>query len=47
MRWPLSLLILAAGIAISVLVWWVSGGRIALVLLPLVFALPLLTRRRG
>ena len=46
MRWPLSLLILAAGIAISVLAWWASGGRIALVLLPLVFALPLLNRRR-
>lgn len=46
MRWPLSLLILAAGLAISVLVWWASGGRFALVLLPLVFALPLLSRRR-
>lgn len=46
MRWPLSLLILVAGLAISGLVWWASGGRFALILLPLVFALPLFMRRR-
>lgn len=46
MRWPLSLAILAAGIAISIGVWWASDGRVALVLLPLIFALPLLGRRR-
>jgi hypothetical protein len=46
MRWPLSLAILLAGLAISALVWWASGGRFALLLLPLFFALPLLNRRR-
>jgi len=47
MRLTTSLLILAAGIAISVGVWLATGGRVALFLLPLVFGLPLLWRRKG
>lgn len=46
MRWPLTLVILLVGLAISGLVWWASGGKAFLLLLPLVF-LPLLGRRRG
>ncbi|WP_183280419.1 hypothetical protein [Phenylobacterium zucineum] len=46
MRIGTSLLILAAGIAISVAAWAASGGRLFLVFLPLVFGLPLLWRRR-
>ena len=47
MRLPMTLLILAVGIGISVLVWVASGGRVALFLLPLVFGLPFVWRRRS
>lgn len=47
MRLPMTLLILAAGIGISVLVWVASDGRAMLFLLPLVFALPFVWRRRS
>jgi hypothetical protein len=46
MRWTLSVAILLAGLAVSALVWWASGGRFALLLMPLIFALPLFGRRR-
>lgn len=45
MRWPVTLLVLLAGLAVSALVWWASGGKAVFLLLPLVF-LPLLGRRR-
>lgn len=47
MRLTTSLLILTAGIAISAAVWFATGGRVALFLLPLVFGLPFLWRRRS
>jgi len=47
MRLSMTLLILAVGIGISVLVWVVSDGRVALFLLPLVFGLPFVWRRRA
>ncbi|HEY9219302.1 MAG TPA: hypothetical protein VIO94_14730 [Phenylobacterium sp.] len=46
MRWPLTLLILVGGLALSGLVWWASGGRVAFLFLPLLLGLPLLSRRR-
>lgn len=42
----LTLLILAAGLAISIAAWRLTDGRMLLVLLPLVLGLPLLWRRR-
>lgn len=39
-------LILLAALALSLLVWWLSGGRAFVFLLPLVLGLPLLFRRR-
>jgi hypothetical protein len=47
MRLPTTLLVLAAGIGISVLVWVVSDGRAMLFLLPVVFGLPFVWRRRS
>ena len=49
MRLTTTLLILAAGVAVSVAVWFLSGGRFFLFLLPIVFAAPLLWRggRKG
>ena len=47
MRWGLGLAVAAAGIAISVLVWGLTGGTVAFFFLPLLFlGLPLLGRRR-
>jgi hypothetical protein len=45
-RLPLTLVILAAGIAISVAAYLLSGGRLMLLFLPLILGLPLLGRRR-
>ena len=42
----LTLLVLAAGVAISVAAWYFTDGRMLLVFLPLVLGLPLLWRRR-
>lgn len=42
----LTVILLLAGIGLSVLIWWLSGGRAYVLLLPLVFGLPLLFRRR-
>jgi hypothetical protein len=38
-------MVLAAGLAISALVWFASGGRIAFLFLPLLLAAPMLFRR--
>jgi hypothetical protein len=46
MRLATTLVILLAGVAVSVAAWYVSGGRLFLVFLPLVIGLPLLWRRR-
>ena len=46
MRLGMTVLILLAGMALSVGVWIVSGGRFAFVFLPLVLGMPLLWRRR-
>ena len=40
------LLVIVASVAVSVGLWFVSGGRIWFLALPLVFGLPLLSRRR-
>jgi hypothetical protein len=47
MRLGMTVLILLAGMALSVGVWIVSGGRFAFVFLPLVLGMPLLWRRRS
>jgi hypothetical protein len=41
----LTLLALLAGLAISAAVWFASGGRAFVLILPLLFAAPLLWRR--
>jgi hypothetical protein len=46
MRLTATLLILLAGVAVSLAAWWLSGGRFLLVFLPLIIGLPLLWRRR-
>lgn len=46
MRLPLTLSILLAGLGISALVWWLSGGRVWFLFFPLIFGLPLLFNRR-
>ena len=46
MRLVCTLVIAIAGIALSVMVWFVSGGRVAFLFLPLIFAVPFLFRRR-
>lgn len=47
MRLGGTLLILAAGLGLSAVIWMVTGGRVAVFLLPLVFGLPFLLRRRS
>ncbi len=42
----LSLILSVAGLGLSVLIWWLSGGRAFVLLLPLMFGLPMLFRRR-
>ena len=39
-------IIILVSLAVSIALWWVSGGRIWFLALPLVFGLPLLGRRR-
>jgi len=46
MRLPLSLLLFLGACALSVVIWYASGGRAFVFLLPLMFGLPLLGRRR-
>ena len=46
MRGRTLLLVTLASIAVSIALWQVSGGRVAFLFLPLVFAIPLLGRRR-
>ena len=46
MRLPVNLLIVLAALGLSVLIWWISGGRAFVFLLPLLFGLPLLRRPR-
>ena len=46
MRLATTLLILLAGVAVSVAAFYLSGGRFVLVFLPLIIGLPLLWRRR-
>lgn len=47
MRLPLTLAILAAGLALSLAVWVWTDGRFALLLLPLILGLPFVWRRRS
>jgi hypothetical protein len=47
MRLMTTLLVLAAGLAISVAVYVLTGGRFVFLLLPLVLGLPLVWRRKG
>lgn len=46
MRPSVTLLLMLIGLGGAALVWWLSGGRAFVLLLPLVFGLPLLIRRR-
>ncbi|HYG27117.1 MAG TPA: hypothetical protein VD906_09430 [Caulobacteraceae bacterium] len=46
MRAGTTLLIVLAAIAVSVAVWFASGGKFFFFVLPLLFGLPFLTRRR-
>ena len=46
MSWPLTLIVLIAGLAISAIVWWASGGKAVFLFLPLLLGLLLLGRRR-
>lgn len=46
MRLPVNLLIIIAAIALSVVIYYASGGRFIFFALPLLFGLPLLGRRR-
>jgi hypothetical protein len=46
MRLACTLVIALAGVAISVMVWFLSGGRVAFLFLPLLLAAPLFFRRR-
>lgn len=46
MRLSLSLAILAAGLALSALLWFATGGRVVVLILPLLLAAPLVWRRR-
>lgn len=45
LRFPLNLLIALAAVGALVVIWWLSGGRALVFLLPLLFGLPLLRRR--
>jgi hypothetical protein len=47
MRLGMTVVILLGGVAISVAVWLISGGKFALFFLPLVIGLPLLWRRKA
>lgn len=47
MRLTLTLAILAAGVALSLAVWAWTGGRVALLFLPLILGLPFVWRRRS
>lgn len=47
MRIGVTLVILAAGLALSVAIWAVTGGRVAFLFLPLLLALPFVWRRRS
>jgi hypothetical protein len=44
-RLPLTLWIALAAILLSVAVWYASGGRAFVLILPLLFGLPFLARR--
>jgi hypothetical protein len=46
MRLGGTILILLIGLAISAAVWALTGGRVALLFLPILFGLPLLWRGR-
>ncbi|HEV2083246.1 MAG TPA: hypothetical protein VGR32_12460 [Brevundimonas sp.] len=46
MRLPPNLLVVLAAVGLSALIWWASGGRAFVFLLPLLFGLPLLRRNR-
>ena len=46
MRLPLNLIIVLVAIAVSVAVYFASGGRFIFFALPLLFGLPFLTRGR-
>ena len=46
MRIGMTLLVLAIGLGLSALVYVISDGRVAMLLLPLLFGLPLMMRRR-
>jgi len=45
-RLPWQIGVFAAAVALSVGIWFLSGGRAFVFLLPLIFGLPLLGRRR-
>jgi len=46
MRLPWQLLIFLGACALSIAIWFISGGRAFVFLLPLMFGLPLFWRRR-
>jgi hypothetical protein len=41
-----TLVIAVCGVAVSAAIWFLTGGRIAFLFLPLLFAIPLFVRRR-
>jgi len=45
MRLSTTILILLAGVAISVAVWFLTGGRVAFFFLPVILGLPFVWRR--
>lgn len=47
MRLGLTLGLLAAAVALTAVVWFASGGRAFVFILPLLFGLPFLWRRRS
>jgi hypothetical protein len=47
MRAPVMLLVVLAAVAVSVAVYFATGGHFVFFFLPLLFGLPLLGRRRG
>ena len=47
MRLSVTLLILFLGLALSGAVWALTGGRVALLFLPLLVGLPMMWRRRS
>jgi hypothetical protein len=47
MRLPLALLLLLGGLALSAALWFATGGRVFVLILPLLFAAPFVWRRRG